>query len=804
MNTERFLQLGMVTLAALGAVLLGMGQRAMPLTVLAVLAAATSFYVTDVQGWLRIGKGMANLLAAAAAVVTLSDFYFSDSESMLLSIAYLLISLQIVVLFQEKTERVYWQLAMSSLLQVVVACVLNEGLLFGFLLVGYLFVGLLTLAVFFISRETRLEHGADAQILKPPAGAVPRWPLALQRAGFAGAVSGDLARSALGKGLIRQMGLVMLGSLVFSFVLFYAVPRIKRGATGSAFAAAPQRIVGFTPNVRLGELGSAVQNPELVMQVKFFDAQARQPYLLLDEPMFRGSLLVSYDHGQWTQSQANGSTKSQRRESLPMAGSAIGRVLQRITLEPLTEPVVFCVYPPELTKPEEDLEFMTRTQQLERDEQRDRRWDFELSTTGFWKNRQWVVTPHSRVLSEKELEPLTEQRRAAYGTLSLEDRQQLLAMPSNMGGLAVLTSQKLASANLPTSDRIGRAMLLEQYLRDSGEFVYSLRGVQRDAGVDPVEDFLLTHKQGHCEYFASALALMLRSQGIPSRIVVGFKGGDFNSYDNVYSVRQLHAHTWVEAYLEPDQVPLWPLGHPASSYTGGGWLRLDPTPGVDESGEPRLGRSWFAGTRELAEYLQRLWANYVVGLTPERQRAVIYGPFLRIRETLKWLLDRETWKGWLKWVNWESIRNRNWFSWRGGLVGMALSLLLVGLYKLAATIFKRVRRWIIARRPVARPAGDAAVEFYRRFEQLAARRGLSRRAPQTAHEFAEEVAGHLAAHELGPQVVELPPRLAQYFYQVRFGLDALSGAQLAQVEGDLAALEGVFAPAEKAATPHSS
>ncbi|MFO0898587.1 MAG: DUF3488 and transglutaminase-like domain-containing protein [Pirellulales bacterium] len=806
MQLERFLQLGMVTLAALGAVLLGMGQRAMPLTILAVVAAATSFYVTDLHGWLRLGKGSANLLAAAAAVITLSDFYFSDSESMLLSIAYLLISLQVVVLFQEKTERVYWQLAMSSLLQVVVACVLNEGLLFGVLLIGYLFVGLLTLAVFFIYRETQLGPARTRVAAAAPASGLGtvRWPLGRQNAGFAGAVSGDLAQSALGRGLLRQMGLVLLGSLVFSFCLFYAVPRLKRGATGSAFAAAPQRVVGFSPHVRLGELGSAVQNPELVMQVRFFDGQTRQPYPLAEEPMFRGSLLVSYEDGQWEQAQSVAGKQGPSKQSLPLAGDAVGRVRQRIQLEPLNEAVVFCIYPAEQLSGDEDLDYISGAQQIERNsQQRDRRLDIELSTTGFWKNRQWPVTPHAKVQTARQLEKwrLEQGEAAVYGVLSAEDRAQLTSVPSSLQELPQLAAKLVAAGNLPPADRIGQAMLLEQYLRDSGEFVYSLRGVARDSGLDPVEDFLLQHKQGHCEYFASALALLLRSQGIPARIVVGFKGGDFNSYDNVYSVRQLHAHTWVEAYLEPDQLPPWPLGHPASSYTGGGWLRLDPTPGVDESGAPRLGRGWFPATRELVEYLQRLWSNYVIGLTPERQRTAIYGPLLRSRETLKRLLQRETWEEWSKRINWKSIRERNWFSWRGGLAGMAISLALVGLYLMVRAMVRKVLRWIRARRPAPRPAEEAAVEFYRRFEQLASRRGLARGAPQTAHEFAEEVAGHLAAGERGLQIAGLPPRLASYFYQVRFGRQSLDAAQLAAVEQALTALEGEFDPAGHAAAP---
>jgi transglutaminase-like putative cysteine protease len=811
MQLERFLQLGMVTLAALGAVLLGMGQRAMPLTILAVVAAATSYYVTDLHGWLRLGKGSANLLAAAAAVITLSDFYFSDSESMLLSIAYLLISLQVVVLFQEKTERVYWQLAMSSLLQVVVACVLNEGLLFGVLLIGYLFVGLLTLAVFFIHRETRLGrgHSQAATPAPPPATATgARWPLAHQRPSFAGAVSGDLAQSALGRGLFRQMGLVLLGSLVFSFCLFYALPRLKRGATGSALAASPQRVVGFSPHVRLGALGSAVQNPELVMQVRFYDGQTRQPYPLVEEPMFRGSLLVSYQGGQWEQSRRRAFSPGNLgppRQELPLAGDAVGRVRQRIALEPLNEAVVFCIYPAERMSNEDDLDFVTGTQQIERGEQqRERKWEVELSTTGLWKNRQWPVTPHAPVLTEPALEHWRQEHPASavYGTLSEEDRGLLTAIPADLRELPRLAAERLAAVSLPATDRIGRSMLLEQYLRDSGEFVYSLRGVARDPG-DPVEDFLFRHKQGHCEYFASALTLLLRSQGIPARIVVGFKGGDFNSYDNVYSVRQLHAHTWVEAYLEPEQLPPWPLGHPASNYAGGGWLRLDPTPGVDESGVSRGARRWFAGTRELAEYLQRLWSNYVVGLTPERQQTAIYGPLLRSRETLVRLLQRETWSEWTKRINWQSIRSRNWFSWRGGLAGMAISLALVGLYVLLRALLGRWWRWLARRRDAARPANEAAIEFYRRFEQLAARRGLNRRAPQTAHEFAEEVAGHLAANQRGHQIAELPPRLADRFYQVRFGGRPLDDQQFEQVEQALASLQGAFEDSSPGGPGHS-
>ena len=96
------------------------------------------------------------------------------------------------------------------------------------------------------------------------------------------------------------------------------------------------------------------------------------------------------------------------------------------------------------------------------------------------------------------------------------------------------------------------------YLRESGEFSYSLKMDVADPTIDPVEDFLVNRKAGHCEYFASALAMLLRSVGIPARVVNGFKGGDWNDLAQILYVRQKHAHSWVEVYLGEDPEPTPP------------------------------------------------------------------------------------------------------------------------------------------------------------------------------------------------------------------------------------------------------
>ena len=103
-----------------------------------------------------------------------------------------------------------------------------------------------------------------------------------------------------------------------------------------------------------------------------------------------------------------------------------------------------------------------------------------------------------------------------------------------------------------------KAVALEQYL--STHFGYTLE-LPRTLPPDPLANFLFERKKGHCEYFASSMAVMLRSLRIPSRIVTGFRGGEFNDLTGQYVVRASDAHSWVEAY-----------------FPGSGWISFDPTP----------------------------------------------------------------------------------------------------------------------------------------------------------------------------------------------------------------------------------
>ena len=134
--------------------------------------------------------------------------------------------------------------------------------------------------------------------------------------------------------------------------------------------------------------------------------------------------------------------------------------------------------------------------------------------------------------------------------------QSYLALPPLDRRIPRLAEQITASA----SNNYDKALALENYLRT--HFGYTLQ-LSRTVPHDPLANFLFERKQGHCEYFASSMAVMLRTLGIPSRVVNGFRTGEFNDLTSQYVVRASNAHSWVEAYF-PDY----------------GWMAFDPTPGA--------------------------------------------------------------------------------------------------------------------------------------------------------------------------------------------------------------------------------
>lgn len=148
----------------------------------------------------------------------------------------------------------------------------------------------------------------------------------------------------------------------------------------------------------------------------------------------------------------------------------------------------------------------------------------------------------------------------------------------------------LAAQAMGQGKPVEKAHRLEQFLME--KYSYTLNFSGRSAA-NPIEDFLFRYKSGQCEYFASSMVLMLRSQGIPARLVTGFLGGDFNPFEGYYIVRGNNAHAWVEAYLGTE-----------------GWRIFDPTP---PAGRPAAeGEGRFLLMQQAWDFVLFRWDRYVL------------------------------------------------------------------------------------------------------------------------------------------------------------------------------------------------
>ena len=329
-------------------------------------------------------------------------------------------------------------------------------------------------------------------------------------------------------------------------------------------------------------------------------------------------------------------------------------------------------------------------------------------------------------------------------------------------------------------------------MRDSGQFEYSLQGPLRDSEIDAIEDFIKNNPQGHCEYFATALVLMLRSQGIPARLVVGFKTNEWNRLGAFFQVRQLHAHTWVEAHLDPRHVPseLFLGDHPWQ-WADGGWLRLDPTPMARDLGLEQSA-SLMGRVSSYFNWLDYVWDSYVMEMDSPRQREAVYAP---VAETVKRLVravsDRQWWREVLGAMG-KSLRDRlgSLFGglWRGGLTIVTAAVVLLLGYGVFRWALRRLFVRLTGQVDSEQRSHQAKVEFYRRLEAALARFGLARAASQTQREFAHEAGAKVAQSTGERRLADLPGEVAEAFYRVRFGGTPLDSSQAQSVERALRTL----------------
>jgi transglutaminase-like putative cysteine protease len=306
--------------------------------------------------------------------------------------------------------------------------------------------------------------------------------------------------------------------------------------------------------------------------------------------------------------------------------------------------------------------------------------------------------------------PTEEELRSAGTSLPQVVTGYLQLPPTLDARIPRLAAQIAGSA----SNNYDKAAALEIYLKT--HYGYTLQ-LLRTPVADPLSNFLFERKQGHCEYFASSMAVMLRTLHIPARVVNGFRSDEFNDVTGNYVVRAKNAHSWVEAY-----------------FPGYGWTTFDPTPGGDV-GTPE---GWDRAMLYL-DAAESFWREWVISYDSSHQyilgHAAMSGTRSSLDRTRNWA--KETYAR-LMGLARRSQRGAEKSPFRWLLGGLAALLLLLGLGN-AGRIARMIRMKRLEAHPERSP-DQAAAMWYERMARNLARRGVKKSTAQTAQEFVRVIA----------------------------------------------------------------
>ena len=631
-------------------------------------------------------------------------------------LARMILSLTAVKLLQKKSDRDWIFLYLMSFFEVLLAAGLSISALYFASFIAYLLVMVCAVIAFEIRKTS----------------------FAVERS-----VAGDTEKkrdpSSDGKTVlpVRRLPTAAVALIVFivalALPLFFMLPRVGGAGLGANTGGAGTT-TGFGDTVRLGGSGLIQENNAIAMRVKFENVIEMQSDLY-----FRGAVLDSFDNKTWSRAKNPPMTVIVKdgREITPIQPVPERRNFTKQTLivEPMDIPMVFGV--PRIVGLQAAFQYVNR------------------DAYGSLRHRNGFERVTYTVYSDRST-PAESALRA--------DKMPYTTDVQNYRDLPDVYDRRIADLAKQITEKIGnrydKARAVEEHLRNN--FGYTLE--QKAGGEEPLADFLFNVREGHCEYFATAMAVMLRTQGIATRVVNGFHGGEYNDTADVLVVRQRNAHAWVEVYFPGEDA----------------WITFDPTPASGESGVAATG---FVGTmNKYLEALETFWIQNFVAFDNQEQRSLassIRTGFLNYQQAIagylgrkqdaaaEWLADIRGDKGW------EARRDAILYGIAYLIAALAGIALVVWLYRkvLRLKLWQRLRDRLLRRRQAS------IVEFYERMQKRLAEKGIVREPHQTPLEFAFAVGT--------PEAVSITEK----YNRVRFGEKALSDLEASEIENWLKGLE---------------
>ena len=536
------------------------------------------------------------LLLALTAAVTTS---IQDSHWLMHAMQFALL-VTVSRFFQRRFAKDYLQLIGLSFILLLTGAIVQPGPVFAVCFLAYTVLTMWGLTVLHLSRQIEIQTHTGPEHLLPLAAPKRRWlglrppkpvpvPVLWPDLPAHASMLEWRSRQLIGLRYLAATSVLSLVVLAGSALFFFLFPRL---GVGFFFAQTrpPKSVVGFSTDAQLGQFGALKTNAEVVARVTFPD----HPERLQSGLRLRGVAFDSYANNGWTRL---------KEEPWPLRWRDGRLVLPRIDppdpatdrtwraeiyLEPLDSANRVLFAPPQTWAVELlDVRF---------DYLRGRKKSVLRTPAG---DLSYLAPPetalHYAVEVIEPLSPAAEAKRLrnAQGPPPPQLQTRYTELPADLDPRIAQLAQKLAAGAANPYDM---ALQLEAALRVG--WAYSLAGDQ-DAH-KPLEDFLFGKKAGHCEYFASAMVLMLRSLAVPTRLVHGFSGGQYNPIGKYRMIRQADAHSWVEVY-----------------FPRVGWRTFDPTPASGQ--EAPLDTGMLQQLRHLADGASLLWYQWVVEYDLDRQ-----------------------------------------------------------------------------------------------------------------------------------------------------------------------------------------
>lgn len=496
------------------------------------------------------------------AIVTL-DFLMVGAE--------FLVWLTIVKAFNRRAARDWQQMYLLAFLMLVAGSVLNPDLTYGLFFFGFVITATWALTLFHLRREMEdnllVKHAADR---------------ASERVEVRRILD---SRRIVGGRFFLGTGLLSFGVFVGAAVVFLALPRVGIGFFVKSRGGLT--LAGFSDGVKLGGHGVIKKDSTVVMRVEIASKVGGRE---APEIHWRGVAFDHYSQGQWSRTadaprtnQTLEQSPTRDRRVLLWTGDAMpvpeierlaaSSVKQEIWLDPLESDVLFGASNPRIL---EYAHTLRRRNPIERND--------EMRLTH-------GTTVHYTVWSDLT-PPTPDELRASSGKLPT-DFGVYLQLPDEITARTKELA-KTITKDAPTA--YDKAMAIKAWLARNATYTLELK----DPGSqEPVDFFLFDRKEGHCEYFASAFAILARAVDLPTRQVNGFLGGEWNEYQSYIAVRAGDAHSWTEVFF------------PGVNGTGE-WVTIDPTPPGDVDLLGRGGGGWRAKMSRFIDTLRFQWTKWVI------------------------------------------------------------------------------------------------------------------------------------------------------------------------------------------------